>query len=427
MNRLYIVCSILIVIIGVQFALLLNLNNKYASLSSEYSSLYSQHQALTSIHDNLNQTHSSLETEYTNLLLNYDSLQIDLAILQLEYGNLEANFTSAKAENEEIKAQYNTLSSQFKNLSADFTALKSQYTDLIQNYTSLKSQHDELMTNYTSLQVVYQDLQMNYANLQIEYESLQSNYTDLETDYESLQAQYSSLQSLYDALQAEYNRYVTAYQKLRDQINHRWNHQDLETFITPEDSTVETFVLSITGGWSNPGDWNEYWNDVKEMYDWVVSNVEYRYDGLSPILPYDPSGNVYYWTEMWQFPNETINLKKGDCEDMAILLCSMIRFYGDMQYLTECIGIASSTSGHLAVQIPVSGYKLVIFDPAGRYYSSDFWGNIVFNDIVTEINNWLDYWKPTMGSDVYVNLAFSDYIHETFISTDEYIGWMYSR
>lgn len=427
MNKGYIVCSIMVIIIGVQFAMFLNLNSKYASLSSDYSSLIDEYQALTTTHDSLSQNHSSLESDYTNLQLQYDALQIDLAILQSKYGSLEANYTSAKAENEDLKAQYNALSAQFINLTANYTTLKSQYTDLIQDYTSLQSQYDEVTTNYTSLQITYQNLQTNYTNLEVQYESLQSNYTILQTDYETLQAQYNSSQSLYDDLQAEYNRYVTAYQRLRDEINHRWNQQNLENFITPEDSTVNTFVLSITGGWSNPDDWDEYWDDLKAMYNWVVSNVEYRYDGLYPMLPYDPSGNIYYWTEMWQFPNETLSMKKGDCEDMAILLCSMIRCYGDMQYVTECIGITSSTAGHLAVQCPVEGYTLVIFDPAGRYYSHDWLGNIVFNDISTEINNWLDYWKPTMGSDVYVNLVFSDYIHETFMSNDDYIAWMYSR
>jgi len=163
------------------------------------------------------------------------------------------------------------------------------------------------------------------------------------------------------------------------------------------------------------------------MYDWVVDNVEYRSDGLYPMLPYNPSGDLDFWNEMWQFPNETLSLRKGDCEDMAILLCSMIRCYCDMKYQAECILIVSSTSGHAGVQLPVSGYKLVILDPAGGYYSHDAWGNIAFNDITTEINNWLDYWKPTMGSDVYVRRVFSDYLDEKFTSTSEYISWMYSR
>ena len=201
----------------------------------------------------------------------------------------------------------------------------------------------------------------------------------------------------------------------------------MESFITPQDQTVRDIVYSITGGWSNPSDWNEYREDIKAMYDWVVNNIEYRYDGLYPILPEDPSGDLYFWNEMWQFSNETLSLRKGDCEDMAILLCSMIRCYSGMRYYTEVILILSSISGHAAVQIPVEGYKLVILDPAGRYYSHDFWGNVAFNDITTEINNWLNYWKPEMGSDVYVDRVFSDYIDKTFTSTSEYISWMYSR
>jgi hypothetical protein len=163
------------------------------------------------------------------------------------------------------------------------------------------------------------------------------------------------------------------------------------------------------------------------MYTWVVNNIEYRYDGLYPMLPYDPSGDLQFRKDVWQFPNETLSLRKGDCEDMAILLCSMIRCYSGMKYPVECIIIVNSTLGHMAVQIPVSGYKLVILDPAGKYYSHDIWGNIAFNDITTEINNWLNYWKPYMGSDVYVSRVFSDYIDKTFTSTNEYITWMYSR
>jgi len=358
----------------------------------------------------------------------------DLSVLQENWGkslkrqidSLQSNKNSLVAQNEDLEDQYTTLTIQFTDLTANYTALKSQYTDLFQNYTSLKGQYDEVTTNYISLEK-YQNLQTNYTNLEAQYGSVQSNYTILQADHATLQAQYNYLQSLYDNLQAEYNDYVMTYQRLRDEINHRWDEQNLELFITPEDSSVDSLVLSITGGWSNTSDWNEYWDDSKAMYDWVVSNIEYRYDGLYPMLPFDPSGSVDYWSEMFQFPNETIDLEKGDCEDMAILLCSMIRNYNDMQYWAECIGITSYKSSHLGVQIPVADDNLVIFDPAGGYYSSDFWGDIVFNDISTEINNWLDHWKPTMGNDVYVDLVFCDQIHETFTSTTDYIAWMYSR
>ena len=238
-----------------------------------------------------------------------------------------------------------------------------------------------------------------------------------------MQSEISSLNGIIATLQA----YVDAYKSLRDKVNQRWNHIDIEPFIIPQDRTVRDIVYAITGGWSNPSDWSEYWKDVKAMYTWVINNIGYRDDGLYPMLPYDPSGDLHFGKDVWQFPNETLSLRKGDCEDMAILLCSMIRCYSNMKCWVECIVIESSTSSHVAVQIPVSGCKLVILDPAGRYYSHDIWGNIVFNDIAVEINKWLNYWKSQMGSDVRVARVFSDYIDKKFNSTNEYIAWMYSR
>jgi hypothetical protein len=364
MNKWYFVCSILIVVIIAESVFFLNLNNMYISLSLDNDSLKVERQALIEAHDSLSENYSSLKTNYTNLESEYNILWANLGILQ---------------------------------------------------------------SNYTALQNKYQNLEENYTFVQAQYDSLQVNYTTLMEDFNTLEVQYNSLQTAYNNLQAEYDRYSAAYERLRDEINNRWNEQNVELFITSPDPLVNTTVFDITGGWSNTSDWNEYWDDVKAMYDWVVDNIEYRFDGLFPMLPSDPSGETDYFMEMWQFPNETLALGKGDCEDMAILLCSMIRGYNNMEHYVECIGIVSSIAGHLAVQVPVAEHKLVILDPAGGYYSSDFLGNIVFRDVTEEINNWLDYWKPTIGEDVYVNLVFSDYIHETFTSTTDYLSWMYTR
>jgi hypothetical protein len=378
MNKWYFVCSILIVVIIVESVAFLNLSNVYVSLSSSNDSLKVEHQALTEAHDSLSQNYSSLKTNYTNLESEYNILQTHFGILQ-------------------------------------------------SNYSSLQTTYQNLQANYAFVQAQYDSLELNYTTLEESCNSLQINYTSLEEDYNTLEVLYNSLQTSYNNLQAEYDRYAAAYQRLRDEINQRWNEQNVEPFITPPDPLLNTTVFDITGGWSNTSDWSEYWEDVKAMCDWVVDNIEYRSDGLFPMLPSDPSDETDYFMEMWQFPNETLTLGKGDCEDMAILLCSMIRCYNNMEYYVECIGIVSSTAGHLAVQIPVAEYKLVILDPAGRYCSCDLLGNIVFRDVSEEINNWLDYWKPKMGEDVYVNLVFSDYIHETFTSTADYLSWMYSR
>ena len=332
-----------------------------------------------------------------------------------------ANYTLVINEKDDTIA---SLNSQITEKDATISSLNSQIAAKNSQISSLNSQISRLQVwldgNKTLLSQTQAWLQGNVTYYESQITYLQNEITALQNEVDSLNAQLT-------ALEEEYEAYMSAYQSLREKVNQRWYQINVEPFITPNDQAVRNAVYSVTGGWNTPSDWNEYWQDIKAMYDWVVDNVEYRSDGLYPMLPYTPSGDLDFRMDMWQFPNETLSLRKGDCEDMAILLCSMIRCYCDMKYQAECILIVSSTSAHVGVQLPVSGYKLVILDPAGRYYSHDAWGNIAFNDITTEINNWLDNWKPTMGSDVYVRRVFSDYLDEKFTSTSEYISWMYGR
>ena len=387
-------------VIGVKDNSIASLNSQIASKDSQISTLNSQ----------LGQLQVWLEGNTT--LLN--SLELEKEKLSLW---LEGNKT--------LLAQTETW------LNGNKTLLSQTQEWLQGNITYYESQISTLNSQIATLQGEITRLNGTIATLQAQTQTwLQGNITYYESQIAALDSQIASLQSeiarlngIIAALQA----YVAAYENLRDKVNQRWDQVNVEPFITPQDQAVRDIVYAITGGWSNPSDWNEYWSDVKAMYTWVVSNIEYRSDGLYPMLPNDPSGDLHFCDEMWQFSNETLSLRKGDCEDMAILLCSMIRFYSGMKYPVECIIIESSTSGHMAVQIPVPGYKLVILDPAGKYYSHDIWGSIAFNDITTEINNWLNYWKPYMSSEVYVSRVFSDYIDKTFTSTNEYITWMYSR
>ena len=261
--------------------------------------------------------------------------------------------------------------------------------------------------------MAYLPVMSRYASLELLHRSLLSEHAALEDDYSSLEASYNSFQSSYD--------------RLRNEVNSRASASDVKSFIIPQDSAVRSVALQATGGWSNPSDMNEYWSDMKKMYDWVVNNVDYRYDGMYPTLPSTPSGTVEYGTEMWQFPSETLDLKKGDCEDMAILLASMILSYNDGKYSVECIWITGSSSGHVAVQFLVTGDELTILDPAGHYYTQDGYGNLDSKEVSTEINNWLDHWRPSLGSDARVYRVFSSDLDESFSSTSEYITWMIDR
>jgi hypothetical protein len=316
---------------------------------------------------------------------------------------------------------YEALYADYLSLQSQLETLKEQYDSLNSEYLSLKSSYDELNSSQASdfAESQYLSLQKRYDELNAQYVALISQRLSLQTSYNSLQLQFAALQDSYDAATSEY-------EQIKYQINQRAQHYDISVFVTSNDSSVQQVTNQITGGWSNQSDWNEYWTDIKALYNWVVNNVAYRSDGLFPLLPSSLPGEVDYITEMWQFPNETLSLEKGDCEDMAILLCSMIRCYSQ-EHQVECILITSSYAGHAAVQIPVSGGKIAILDPAGHYYTSDVLGNLVSKDISTEINKWLNHWKPQMGTDVRVYRVFADYMDQTFASTDEYISWMDSR
>ena len=338
------------------------------------------------------------EPSYEALYQNYMSLQSQLA-------NLVSNYES-------LNSEYLTLQTSYDELNA------SQKSDFESQYLALQSRYDELSSQYASLNSKYLSLNASYTALNSSYDELDSSYVLLNSSYVSLQAQF-------DELQTSYYTVASDYFEIRNQLNQRSQHYDVERFITPDDAAVQQTIEEVTGGWSDPSDWDEYWTDLKALYNWVVSNVPYNYDGLFPVLPSVMSGEVEYTTEMWQFPNETLSVGRGDCEDMAILLCSLVRGYTH-EYWAECILIVSSSSGHAAVQIPVSGGKLAILDPAGHYYTSSL-GSLVSKDIATEITSWLNYWKPQMGTDVRVHRVFSAYMDQTFTSTSAYTSWMYNR
>lgn len=305
---------------------------------------------------------------------------------------------------------------------------------LLKEREQIKIWLDKNLTLLTSLVRERDDLQQENIRLQ---DWLNKNKTYYEQQITILQNQISNMNKKmielentiksYQVYKQEYQSFKIAYQNLRNIVNQRIIHSNVTLFITPYDLAVNEIVYKITGGWSNPSDINEFWKDIKALYNWILNNIEYRSDGLYPILPLEPYEKVNFEDEMWQFSNETLKLKKGDCEDMAILLCSMIRCYVKGRYPIEVIAICSETSGHAALQIPVSGYKLVILDPAGKYYSQDALGNIIANDIKAEISRWINYWKPSMGGNIQVSRVFSDEIDKEFTSTNEYLAWMYSR
>lgn len=73
-----------------------------------------------------------------------------------------------------------------------------------------------------------------------------------------------------------------------------------------------------------------------DIRDWVAANIEYKTD--------DEQWGV---EEYWQTPDETLSLHTGDCEDFAILLCTLLRAYGIAEeHIYVAVGIDSGGYGH---------------------------------------------------------------------------------
>lgn len=106
----------------------------------------------------------------------------------------------------------------------------------------------------------------------------------------------------------------------------------IEEFVQPRNASVVELSQQIA---RQPGNYAE--NCLK----WVRSNIEYPL-GQKGNMEYvdwhyseafrvvSASGEVYpleqrWASEFWQFPAETISLRVGDCDCLAILLCSLIR------------------------------------------------------------------------------------------------------
>jgi len=277
----------------------------------------------------------------------------------------------------------------------------------------LQSRLNTINENYSSLSQEYSSLQANYSTLQTQYNSLKSSYGTLASSYDSLQTQYQQIESQEQQIQSWYD-------DVRQQVNMRLgnNRTEWQAFVTPTDALVESLVVNMTGGWSDGGDSDEFWSDVKRLYDWVERNVKYSYDSPCPNLP-SLLGEPSWKAEYWRFPNETIRDKHGDCEDNALLLCSLIRSYCDRKYMSYCI-LIEGTVGHAAVAFPVGKGKLVVLDPAGRYFTGQP-GPLQPKGVEEATDDWLSVWGGSNKATIFA--VFNEDFHTIFSSNRDFMDW----
>lgn len=257
---------------------------------------------------------------------------------------------------------------------------------------------------------------------------LYGQYTiPLSIEYGKLKGQYSELESSYSSLDQGIQSVETWYESLKYEIDLRQGMGDkCQLFITPDDPSVKNLVEDVTGGWHNTSNWEEYWSDVKGMYDWIVSNICYSYDSPTPCMP-EILGGLTWRDEFYRFPNETIDGRCGDCEDQASLLASMILDYGNREYTVWVIRFDSDTSAHLAVALPVEGGKLSILDTTGGFYTRSWDGRLTSEKIYNAVDEWIRYWRDQGDRNVRITQVHSEDVYEEFNTTEEFIAWAYNQ
>ncbi|MDD4876779.1 MAG: transglutaminase-like domain-containing protein [Dehalococcoidales bacterium] len=300
------------------------------------------------------------------------------------------------------------------------------------NYYLTKKKLSDTSIQLSQSTLTLEASEENLNNTKTLLNTTQMQLINTESQLIDIQAQLSVIEITLDTAEKQLETEKTnnstmlnQYASLKQEINSRLalTQEDEQSFITPNNSSVSAKVLEITGGYS--GDVNDYWKDCEKLYQWIVTNVTYSYDSYTPLLPEYISGKIIWGEEYWRMPEETLEDKHGDCEDMAILLASMLLNYNKGEYTIWVIGIRSEESGHLAVAFPVQDGNLTILDPAGNYYTSQF-GSLESSNVSTAVNNWLYHWQREMPGAKIIKV-FSEDIHEEFYNTEEFIAWVKNR
>jgi len=391
---------------------------------AKYNQLKSEHEDIQSRYVRLSQDYSALKSQHEDLLSRYNRLELDYKNIVNNYNVLFQKFSELRENYTALQNNYITLMMQYSMLLKSYNELKTSYESLQLSYAQLQSQYQSLLSDYNTLMMRYVALNNSYISLLNAYGLLKSSYEQLINKYNDLASKYSILYNEYTVLLYNYNYFINWYKSIMNQINIRIipSVENMTRFITPDDPTVVSIMYSVTGGWSNPSDWNEAWSDMFKLYKWVVDNIKYSYDSPEPVLP-DIGGSVFWLKEFWRLPSETIRDGTGDCEDQANLLASLILAYNGKKYGVWVMLVKFDDDGHALVVIPVKGGKIAILDPAGKYYTS-ISGSLTAKDVATELQNYFQHWASAGYKNGRVYAIYSYNMYKTFNSNEEFIQYV---
>jgi len=327
--------------------------------------------------------------------------------------------------------------------------LKQQVIPVREQYQSLKSDYERLEAEYLSLIERYSDLEKSRRRLE-------EKYRELEKEYASLLEEKAILQRILERYQEAY----VMHQLLRESpkvIGSRIRGGEEAQRILRSSPGKEVLEVVSELGLRKDMDPAE---KARRVMEWFAVNMEYVPDAYIIAVK---NQSVTRIPEHFQTPNETLKRGGGDCEDLAILLYSLLKPVlgeGEELYL---IGWATENSGHVAVLYEYND-RYMILDPSSGYSTNAFvafsiyfknatititpaalgpdlkkgllkagLAEIVYSpkeeepyrflDLNTTVSLWLKHGEGD-GETVYVDEIINERINMEFNSTEEFLAWM---
>jgi hypothetical protein len=224
-------------------------------------------------------------------------------------------------------------------------------------------------------------------------------------------------------------RLLQNYRDIRTQVLLRLGTgTDATLFITPDEPEISQLVQEVAGDFSA----EDFWKDYIKLYRWVVINIDYTLDSSLPLLPESldtPVSELYWEGDFWRLPVETLDNGRGDCEDMATLLVSMMLNYNQRRHPVWILGAITDNprpKAHVAVAIPLQGAHLAIFDLSGRYYTPfEEVGGFGSQFFPQALEHWFKHLERTEMMDARIYLAFSEDFYREFQGNEEFSDWLY--
>ncbi len=386
-----------------------------------YTRLYSATMSLLHAKDKLKTTEASLAKCRDKLRAaekRISLLESNISRLTEDNQALTGRLKACVSENKRLEAEN-------RNLTARLRMLQDRYRALYENYTRLQSKLQEEIMAYTSVLAKLNATEKRLEAALAELAALRSNYTRLRNSYNSLQERYAALKEAYSTLteklkaaQENYTRLRNAYDlllydkqrlqeeltALRDRLDAAEEklaeaeenlttlsaeYQELRSLVYQADSWLGVYNSTEAEARFYTMLLNASIDTAKKLVDLLGYSgdlgrraLEVFRDVTVYLTEYVPDDYVRYVNpetlelgtidNVWQLPNETYINGGGDCEDLALLVYSVLAANsrpGEKLYLVLFNSLWVGHAIVLGVEKTPTGPQYYAIDPAGNWFN----------------------------------------------------------